>query len=288
MVESDQPSAGLVCSEICFFVSGFVDLRWFRFRLRRGFAGMGTIPIGDFRGLGGFLDGRVFGIGSSSAAGLVLDGEGGELVRAPGKLSKKGGGVVVDARSALALKSHSEAERRRRERINGHLSTLRRMVPCTDKLDKAGLLAEVINHIKKLKGDAIEIAKVCTIPSDSDQLTVEIEHEGASSNSFFIKASFCCDDRPELLTDLKQMLMSLELKTIHAEISTLGGRVKFVFLMTGEGISNDLERHLFTTSVHRALKSVLGGTGSADYVPNTCFISKRRRVSPFESSSSSS
>ncbi|KAK8935264.1 Transcription factor bHLH30 [Platanthera zijinensis] len=252
---------------------------------------MGSIPIGDFRGLGGFLDSGVFGIGSSSAAAaaaLVLDGESGELVQALGKSAKKGGGVVVDSRSAMALKSHSEAERRRRERINGHLSTLRRMIPCTDKLDKAGLLAEVINHIKKLKGDAIDIAKVCTIPSDSDELTVEIEHECANSNSFFIKASFCCDDRPELLTDLKQLLGSLELKTIHAEISTLGGRVKFIFLMAGEGISNNLERHLFTTSIHQALKSVLDGAGSADYLPNACFISKRRRISPFESSSSSS
>jgi hypothetical protein len=33
------------------------------------------------------------------------------------------------AEAAQALKIHSEAERRRRERINAHLATLRRMIP---------------------------------------------------------------------------------------------------------------------------------------------------------------
>nr|QDH08946.1 transcription factor bHLH30-like isoform X1 [Cymbidium sinense] len=249
---------------------------------------MDPILFRDFRTFGGYLDGSVFGGGSSSVAALILDGESGELVRAPVKLEKKGGGGVADARSAMALKSHSEAERRRRERINGHLTTLRRMTPCTDKLDKAGLLAEVINHIKNLKSDAVEISKFCTIPSDTNELKVEIDGDGASNNSFSIKASFCCDDRPELLADLKHTLESLHLKTISAEISSLGGRVKFVFLMTGEGVNNDFERHLFTTSIHQALKSVLDRASSTDFLPNACFPGKRRRISLFESSSSSS
>jgi len=33
------------------------------------------------------------------------------------------------ATEAQAMKVHSEAERRRRERINGHLAALRRMIP---------------------------------------------------------------------------------------------------------------------------------------------------------------
>ncbi|KAL0906017.1 hypothetical protein M5K25_024477 [Dendrobium thyrsiflorum] len=272
---------------------------------------MDSVPLEDFRAFGRFLDGGLFGVGSSSVASLILDGESGELVRAPVKLGKKGGGGAGDVRSAMALKSHSEAERRRRERINGHLMTLRRMTPCTDKrsnllvqsfkmiskdrltpyiiqLDKAGLLAEVINHIKNLKSDAIEISKFCTIPSDTDELRVEVDGEGANNNSFSVKASFCCDDRPELLADLKHTLESLQLKTISAEISSLGGRVKFVFVMTGEGVNNDLERHLFTKSIHQALKSVLDRASCTDFLPNACFSGKRRRISPFESSSSSS
>ena len=49
---------------------------------------------------------------------------------APPKMSSSSGSgrSVTEAR---ALKIHSEAERRRRERINAHLTTLRRMVPDT-------------------------------------------------------------------------------------------------------------------------------------------------------------
>ncbi|BAS70517.1 Os01g0159800 [Oryza sativa Japonica Group] len=38
------------------------------------------------------------------------------------------------ATEARALKIHSEAERRRRERINAHLTTLRRMIPDTKQV----------------------------------------------------------------------------------------------------------------------------------------------------------
>ncbi|RVW12964.1 hypothetical protein CK203_106278 [Vitis vinifera] len=62
---------------------------------------------------------------------LVLDSEKRELVKAPVRAVKKG---VSEAKAMAALKNHSEAERRRRERINGHLSTLRGFVPCTEKV----------------------------------------------------------------------------------------------------------------------------------------------------------
>lgn len=63
---------------------------------------------------------------------MVLDSEKGELVKAPARVGKKG---VSEAKALAALKSHSEAERRRRERINAHLTTLRSLVPCTDKVN---------------------------------------------------------------------------------------------------------------------------------------------------------
>ena len=62
---------------------------------------------------------------------LVLDSKRGELVKAPARMGKKG---ISEAKALAALKNHSEAERRRRERINSHLSTLRGLVPYTQKV----------------------------------------------------------------------------------------------------------------------------------------------------------
>lgn len=68
----------------------------------------------------------VNGSGYGSPLSLVLDRERGELVEAPAKLERKG---VSNERSIDALKNHSEAERRRRARINAHLDTLRSVIP---------------------------------------------------------------------------------------------------------------------------------------------------------------
>lgn len=69
--------------------------------------------------------------GSSSSSSLVLDTEKGELVRALVRPGQKG---VNPEKALIALRNHSEAERRRRERINGHLSTLRNLIPGTNKV----------------------------------------------------------------------------------------------------------------------------------------------------------
>lgn len=69
--------------------------------------------------------------GSTVSQALVLDSEKGELVKALAmKVEKKG----MSKAKALAPKSHSEAERRRRERINAHLATLRGLIPCAEKV----------------------------------------------------------------------------------------------------------------------------------------------------------
>ncbi|KAK1276322.1 Transcription factor bHLH30 [Acorus gramineus] len=204
---------------------------------------------------------------------LVLDGGKGELVRAPVGPPVVAGKKGTPAAVAAALKSHSEAERRRRERINSHLTTLRSLVPCSDKMDKASLLAKVITHVKDLKRHATE--------PDEDGMHV-------NNGIFLIRASLCCEDRPDLLEDLKQTLANLPLKTLRAEISTLGGRVRNMFVMATEGKVTEIERHLIVSSAHQALKSVLDRVASPEFSPRSSLSCKRRRISSFDSLSSSS
>lgn len=80
------------------------------------------------RNLGEFCENEAKGVVQS----LVLDSEKGELVKASGRVEKKIG--KSEGKTIAALKSHSEAERRRRQRINAHLSTLRNLVPSSDKV----------------------------------------------------------------------------------------------------------------------------------------------------------
>lgn len=60
-----------------------------------------------------------------------MDSEKSELVKAPVGGAKKG---VSQEKAMAAMKSHSEAEKRRRERINSHLNTLRGLVPGKEKV----------------------------------------------------------------------------------------------------------------------------------------------------------
>ncbi|KAJ3701165.1 hypothetical protein LUZ61_004870 [Rhynchospora tenuis] len=234
--------------------------------------------------------------GSGSGSSLVLDGERGELVRAPVvRVGKKGGakGGLLDEKAVIALRNHSEAERRRRERINSHLAVLRGMISGTEKLDKAALLAEVINHVTLLKATATEQAKGYTIPSDIDEVTILCEPQTANTTntSFLIYASICCDDSPELYTELKQSLRNLHARVVRAEISSLSGRVKIIFVIMPEkgGGNDEVGKNILVESVQHALRSALEKVNSSiEFMPRASLLNKRRKVSHFESSSSSS
>ncbi|CAO2830050.1 unnamed protein product [Amaranthus hypochondriacus] len=188
------------------------------------------------------------------------------------ELNKMTAQEIMDAKALAASKSHSEAERRRRERINNHLAKLRSLLPSTTKTDKASLLAEVIQHVKELRRQTSMIAETSVIPTETDELTVDQaseEHDG----KFIIKASLCCDDRSDLLPDLIKALKTLQLKTLKAEITTLGGRVRNVLVVTHEPNSNNqLEddeneedsSQCSISSIHEALKAVMEKSGGDD------------------------
>lgn len=221
------------------------------------------------------------GYGSSSS--LVLDKEKGELVEAPVKLERIKG--VSPERSVEALKNHSEAERRRRARINAHLDTLRTVIPGAKKLDKATLLGEVISHLKELKTNAAQASEGLMIPKDNDEINVEEQEGGLNGFPYSIKASLCCEYKPGLLSDIRQALDALHLMIIRAEIATLGGRMKNVFVIISckeQNVQDAEYRQFLAGSVHQALRSVLDRFSvSQDMLENR----KRRRISIFSSSS---
>ncbi|GJN08400.1 hypothetical protein PR202_ga26313 [Eleusine coracana subsp. coracana] len=184
---------------------------------------------------------------------------------------------IMDAKALAASKSHSEAERRRRERINAHLARLRSLLPNTTKTDKASLLAEVIQHVKELKRQTSEIKEdACPLPTESDELTVDASSD--EDGRLVVRASLCCDDRADLLPDLIRALKALRLRALKAEITTLGGRVKNVLFVTADDSAaagchgaDDEDDHQeapmspqhTVASIQEALRAVMERTASA-------------------------
>ncbi|XP_027097475.2 transcription factor bHLH30 isoform X1 [Coffea arabica] len=189
---------------------------------------------------------------ASSAAPFGLQAE----------LQKMTAQEIMDAKALAASKSHSEAERRRRERINNHLAKLRSLLPNTTKTDKASLLAEVIQHVKELKRQTSLIAESTPVPTEIDELTVD--NASDEDGKLVIRASLCCEDRSDLLPDLIKTLKSLRLRTLKAEITTLGGRVKNVLFITGEDDTDSddqqQQQQYSISSIQEALKAVMEKT----------------------------
>ncbi|XP_055802590.1 transcription factor bHLH30-like isoform X2 [Solanum dulcamara] len=180
---------------------------------------------------------------------------------------------IMDAKALAASKSHSEAEKRRRERINNHLAKLRSLLPSTTKTDKASLLAEVIQHVKELKRQTSQIAQTNPlIPTEINELTVDYCNDNEEGN-LMIKASLCCEDRSDLLPDLINTLKSLRLKTLKAEITTLGGRVRNVLFITKDQQEDDMwindnddddQMQYCLRSIQEALKEVVEKSSGND------------------------
>ncbi|CAN8317505.1 unnamed protein product [Cochlearia groenlandica] len=127
-------------------------------------------------------------------------------------------------------RSHRLAEKRRRDRINSHLSALRKLVPNSDKLDKAALLATVIEQVKELKQNSTQSPIFHEIPTEADEVTVKPESENSERVVFF-RVSFCCEDQPEAISEIIRVLNKHELETIKAEIICVGGRMRINFIL---------------------------------------------------------
>lgn len=157
------------------------------------------------------------------------------------------------------------------------------------QMDKATLLAQVIMQVKELKNNASQISQKTHLPSDTDEVTVEAFIDEMNPREILIKASICCKDRPELLSDLKKIIRSLRLKIMSSEIAFLEGRVKNEFVVACEGNTNcpnmEKNKNKLSISLQKALESILDRiSAQAEFSPRTLLAGGKRRRSPFESS----
>ncbi|KDP44742.1 hypothetical protein JCGZ_01242 [Jatropha curcas] len=185
---------------------------------------------------------------------------------------------TAEEKAASVSKSHSQAEKRRRDRINAQLSILRKLIPKSDKMDKAALLGSVIDHVKDLKGKATEVSKNITIPTEFDEVTVDID-ESADGNSkdknIFIRASVCCEDRPEVFSELIRVLKGLKLSIVRADIASVGGRVKNMLLLCNKDYKEG--KVVSVSTIKQALNVFLSRISSSSMPSNYRIRSKRQR-----------
>ncbi|XP_020228279.1 transcription factor bHLH51 [Cajanus cajan] len=188
---------------------------------------------------------------------------------------------VAEERAISASKSHSQAEKRRRDRINAQLATLRKLIPKSDKMDKAALLGSVIDQVKDLKRKAMDVSRAFTVPTEIDEVSIDYDHVQDESctkvsklkENMVIKASVCCDDRPELFPELIQVLKGLRLTAVKAEIASVGGRIKSILVLC----SKDNEEGVCLTTLKQSLKSAVTKIASSNMASNCPTRSKRQR-----------
>lgn len=170
----------------------------------------------------------------------------------------------AEDKAATASKSHSQAEKRRRDRINAQLATLRKLIPKSDKMDKAALLGSVIEHVKDLKRKAMDIGTSFTVPTEIDEVSIDQDESPSSinnkanykvkgNNNIVIKASVCCEDRPELFSELIKVLKGLRLTAVKADIASVGGRIKSILVLC----SKDSDESVCVATLKQSLKSAV-------------------------------
>ncbi|KAI9110719.1 hypothetical protein K1719_018157 [Acacia pycnantha] len=196
-------------------------------------------------------------------------------------------------KASSASKSHSQAEKRRRDRINAQLASLRKLIPKSDKMDKAALLGSVIEQVKDLKRKAMDIGTSFTVPTEIDEVLIDQDNGSSSSSlssynsiinnkvkgnnnkNIVIRASVCCEDRPELFSELIKVLKGLRLTAVKADIASVGGRIKSILVLC----SKDSDDSVCVATLKQSLKSAVTKiAASSSSMPSSCPArSKRQR-----------
>lgn len=153
-------------------------------------------------------------------------------------------------------------------------------------MDKAALLGRAIDEVKELKQKAEEVRKASLmVPTEIDELTIEsgisLSHHDTnnlvktskSRENAYIRASICCEDCPELFSELVKVLQGLRLTTVRADVASVGGRTKCVLLLCPK----DSKKVVCLNTLKNSLKSLLGRIASSSMDSNYRIRSKRER-----------
>ncbi|XP_051127200.1 transcription factor bHLH30-like isoform X2 [Andrographis paniculata] len=190
-------------------------------------------------------------------------GNGSEMVMSP-----------VEAKAMAASNNHKEAERRRRKRINGHIATLKSILPNTIKTDKASLLGETVRRVKELRKTTAQLqhgaaADATTTTASSASLlrlmfpseTDELILCQCEEDSQVVQATLSCEDRPETILDLTQAVKSADGKVVRAEMSTVGGRTKMVLWVKLMGEAAAADSGILRRALRKAMDKQQTGSG---------------------------
>jgi hypothetical protein len=177
--------------------------------------------------------------------------------------------------------------------------------------DKASLLAEVVQHVKRLRKEADDVAnrhneessascsgepgsvdsteggETWPFPGESDEATVSYfgEEEGEPKR---MKVTVCCEDRPGLNRDLTKAIQSVRARPVRAEVMTVGGRTKSVIVVEwcegkGGGGGGDGREEKEVEALERGLKAVIENRAFVDSRMGPFILGlKRARVSNSE------
>ncbi|XP_010555406.1 PREDICTED: transcription factor bHLH131 isoform X2 [Tarenaya hassleriana] len=159
----------------------------------------------------------------------------------------------------IAAKKHSDAERRRRLRINCQFATLRTILPNLAK-DKASVLGETVRYLNELKKTVKDIEMAA--PRLEDDLKL------SQCNRGLAKVVFSCSDRKGLMSEIAESLATTKGKAVRAEIMTVGGRTKCALYVQGVNGNEGMVR------LKKALKPILNRD-----------LSKNNRITTFHQSS---
>ncbi|MBA0666152.1 hypothetical protein Goklo_002600 [Gossypium klotzschianum] len=156
---------------------------------------------------------------------------------------------IAEDTATTVYTSHSQAEKRRRDRINAQLSALRELVPMSHKMDQAALLKSAVEQVKDLKRKAAEISKAFNIPTEMDEVDW---------------------DRPQDINPNGSR---------QADISSVGGRMKCNFILCYNSIDEEEEggEGVSPTTLKQSLDVVLSRIASSSDVSDCRIRSKRQR-----------